>query len=659
MSALFFYGFLIVGLGGLYRVPAPAAAAVIGLRLALGAVTLVIGLFLLAVLFRLPITASALGLSVAAAAGCVLRVAAWHRRGAPRVAIAALGHPAIVLSGITVAAAAYHGGIDYLPLTHDEFSTWLGNPVRMFVHGGWAAAFDDLYLNGYLPGWHLLASLSWPWFGGINFGHAMAAMVLLHIAVLGLIFEGAVTMINRVDGVDGAMARLLAWLFLLLLLAAEAMGPLWSRTVLIEPPQIYTLSLFMMFVVMAERSPVSETALSGFAGMALAAAYIIKSAAILFLPGVMLIAAAKFMRPHGTAASRLWPAVRTMLLLGGPSFAVMAVWSRTELPPSCFYSPMATLTPDMFATALTRDPVGLAGRFAAEVGAYVGSYKLPVTIAAGLGLFAAVWRRQWRAPLALVIMGGMYLGALYWYHLTCFTPYHLENLNSVPRFTRVVLQVMHAAGLVLLLEAAVSVSADRPWSAGSLYARLSGLGNTGRAGVILVPMAVLFGWQIWQLDRSLTDMAVRNLQRVDPRVAEMRHAAQVIARHASSLPEQPLVVVLSQGGDSAVEDYGRFYALSRTPGSTKPRFRVFDEVSWKVGGGTPNAWMAGGDEDYLRRVFTKADVIWPTNVTPQLADIVGRWLGDQACAKRLLDHAIVRSSTGGSASRHRCIPKRE
>jgi len=657
MSALFFYAFLIVGLGGLYRIP--TAMAEIGLRVALGSASLIIGLLVLAVLFRMSITASALVLSVAAATGCALRLAAWRQRGMPHIPVEALGHPVIALTCAAVAVAAYHGGIEYLPLTHDEFSTWLANPVRIFAHGGWGAAYDDLHLKGYLPGWHLLASLSWSWAGGVDFGQTMAAMVVVHIAVLGLIFDCAVVMIGRIEGIGAGMARLLAWLFLLLLIAAQAMGPLWSRTVLIEPLQIYTLGLFMVIALMAERSPASEKTLDGFAGLALAAAYIIKSAAILFLPGILLIAAARASRPGETSAGRLWLFGQTVLLMGGPCFVIMAIWSRVEMPTSCFYSPLVTLTPDMITTALERDPVGLATRFIAEVGDYVGSYKFPVTAAAAFGFIAALLRGQWRVPLAFGVMCALYLGAIYWFHLTCFAIYHLENLNSIPRFTRVILQVMHVSGLILLLEAAVAIPANRPWSARALYTRLGRFGARARAAFVLVLALALFGWQIWQLDRSLTDMAVRNLQPVDPRVAEMKKAAKFIGRHASSLPEQPLVVVLSQGGDSAVEDYGRFYALGRTPGQTKPLFRVFDEVSWKIAGGAPNAWMAGGDENYLRRVFTKADVIWPTNVTPQLTDIVGRWLGDKACAPRLQDHAILRTQAGGDASGHRCIPKRE
>ena len=129
-------------------------------------------------------------------------------------------------------------------------------------------------------------------------------------------------------------------------------------------------------------------------------------------------------------------------------------------------SPFATLTAAALSDAFARDWADLGARFIAATGSYILGYKTPVLIIACVGLYFTCVQKRPAALIALVSFAAIYLVSLYWYHLSCFGEFYFTRLNSIERFTRVVLQPLHALGLLGFTLVALSlvqgrISSDR------------------------------------------------------------------------------------------------------------------------------------------------------------------------------------------------------
>ncbi|CAN0526836.1 unnamed protein product, partial [Laminaria digitata] len=279
------------------------------------------------------------------------------------------------------------------------------------------------------------------------------------------------------------------------------------------------------------------------------------------------------------------------------------------------------------------------------------SYKTPLTIAATLGMLTALTRRNFTVPLTLGLMGTAYLALLYWYHLTCFGPFYFENLNSIERFTRVLLRTLHGVGLVVLLDAALR-----------FLARYTGEQQRGRLipvrhviGVLVPIIVVLGAWQMNRVYRSVDIVTARTGQTIDFRVDEMRRAAALIDKlKGTSLPGSPILQVVSQGMDSAVIDYALFFALSRQRGDTKAGYQVAGSHSWSP---TPvNVWQRRANPEEVRKTLEKADIIWPTMLDPWLREIFADLIDDD-CLRALPAKALIRVIPATDEPRFACIDK--
>ena len=102
-------------------------------------------------------------------------------------------------------------------------------------------------------------------------------------------------------------------------------------------------------------------------------------------------------------------------------------------------------------------------------------------------------------------MGTAYLALLYWYHLSCFGPFYFENLNSIPRFTRVLLRTLHGVGLFMLLDAALRIMAQ---CAGNKQ-RLPRIPTNLVTGGLVLTIVVLGAWQMHRVHRSVDIVTAR------------------------------------------------------------------------------------------------------------------------------------------------------
>lgn len=493
--------------------------------------------------------------------------------------------------------------------------------------------------------------LPWQISGREDFGLSAAAPFVLHVTVIALIYDFVVFRLRQRIDMPPPMTALCGWAFILLFLAAEGMGLLWTYTLLIEQPQIYSYATVLILIFAAETCPQDRRPLYTAAGVILASAYLYKVAALIFVPAVIGLACLLLFERTKSILDRIWNGVLTGALLTGPILVAAASWSMVMQSDHC--SPF-TLSPDQLAQAASLDWRDLAMRFSSAVWDYVTSYKPVITAAAALGAAAAICTGKYRAALALAVLSATYILLLYTFHLTCFGSYYFENLNSIERFTRVPLQVFHALGLVMLFEAALSFAA-RKNRLESGHRPLPVRSSWITAG-LAIAVLVMMGWQGHQVDRSVVDMTARTYQPIDTRIAEARQAAKRIENlRGTALPGKPVLAILSQGQDSAVVSYALYFAMGYDNGRIEPRFTVSDTISWSPKPG--NHWQAKAGAAQVAKQLSRADIIWPITLDPWLRTALGPLVADPACLKSLPGQALIRDRDAGPAVRFRCIPK--
>lgn len=643
-----FYSAVAAGLGCLWPITLRSGMSTFGVRFALGYATMVIFVYVAHILFGVSLGVTVAGLAGFTMAGFVLLLCRQDNRDDWQERFC---HPAFLLMIFGATIIIVNGDIGYLPFTHDEFSHWLATPRLIHMSGSWAAVHDSLHLRFYTPGWQLTLLLPWQLSGKEDLGLSAAAPFVLHVTVIAFIYDFVLFQLRRRIKMSRFMSTLAAWAFVLLLLAAEGMGRLWTYTLLIEQPQIYSYTAVLLLIFAAEATGQDRKPLYAASGAILASAYLYKVAALIFVPAVIGLSCVMLFVWNKNISDRTRDSLLTAVLLAGPIMVITVSWSIVVDSNECSPLPRSA---DQLAHALSQDWKGLATRFGSAIWAYVIGYKLILTIAAGLGVVGSLFAGKYRATIVLILLTATYLILLYLYHLTCFGQYYFENLNSIERFTRVPLQMFHVLGLVMLFDVTLYFTARK------IGVALGGPNQKVRRrwiiGTLVVFVIVLAGWQGRQVNRSVVDMTTRTIQGIDSRIVEMRAAAgRIESLSGTTLPKKPILTIISQGRDNAVVSYARFFGIGYDEGRVDPKFTVFGEVSWSPEPG--NIWQTKASIDQVEHKLSQADIIWPIELDPWLMTVLGRLVPDVSCLNALPDKALVRQVDNGKFVRFKCIEK--
>ena len=195
-------------------------------------------------------------------------------------------HPAIILPVTAGILITLRGEIDYLPYTVDEFTNWLGGAKTIHLNGGYAAIRETIYLPGYTPGWRLALLLPWQIDGAMDPGRSAAAGFVLHAGLVAIMFDIVRWEAAERLQLSAAGATAGSWIAVLVFLAAQGTGTLWTYTLLIEQPQIYFYAGtgFLLFALRTDADTPSNTFL--YIGLALTGGYLVKTATVALLPAV-------------------------------------------------------------------------------------------------------------------------------------------------------------------------------------------------------------------------------------------------------------------------------------------------------------------------------------------------------------------------------------
>jgi len=651
MTGLLLYALVAAGLGQFLPRVTLAGTPFVGLRFFGGYVAFVLAFTVLHVALRVPLAASAWIIVVAAAAGALWAAARLVRAGEPVAPV--LLHPAPLLVLLGAGAIVANGGIGYLPYTSDEFSNWLGGSRHIFMAGGYDRVRDVIHLPGYTPGWRLALLFPWAVTGAIDEGDSAAAPFVAHVGLAGLVYDIIVWQLGRLRELPKFHVTLFAWGVLLVGLAAELAGLIWIRTLLIEQPQIYTLAATSLIIVLASIQGEARVSLAAHGGLVIACSYLLKAAAVAIAPSVavLVLAMAWTDAPRGASF-----ASRVLALAGlalGPLLVAMVTW-KLVAPATIAGMPSAldTLGREFLATALARDWRDLAQRYLATVWTYFAEYKTPLTVLSLLAVTIAAVRGRYAALLMCSGFFVVYALVLYWYHLAVFEDYYLKILNSIPRFTRVPIQVLHVVGFVVAVMELVDFLARGRFVGAVALAR-------GRIAAVTAAVGVagLIGFQGYQVLRSVEDVTTRAYQTTDPRIAEARKAVAIaVALAGRELPAKPALMLIAQGEDSEPLNYATYYARGVRPGDSSGIGISLGGVSWTAGE-PQNVWQQKTTVRVLRDQFLAADMIWPLTLDGWVTSILAEIVDDPACVATPLNYYFVRRAAKDGGRVFSCVAK--
>lgn len=549
-----------------------------------------------------------------AAIGLIL----WFRQGNRWLRTEFLTHPVLVLPVLLALLVGIRGGdVDYLPLAWDEYSNWLPWAKQYLKYGN---VVDSRIIAvvmglGYTPGWPLVLALQGLWRETFNEGGALMVFALMHMAVLGLAYDVMLGRLRR-TGYEIAFARLIAWAVILGLLAVEASWKLVPINLLIEEPQTYCLvaCVLLAFGWWDEAPPAWRVALP--IGLICAMGYVIKSAILTFAPSLFVLFAA-FLWLRGSSAPAGWKRLGGggsfygWAALATPLLATIAVWRL--LGPhfaDCLSQPNVAFAGAWARLGETERVLDLWHRYWAEVFQYLCDYKLIVTVGAALCLLvAAVMDRFTRVILAaFVLYWGIYFLSLYAYHLDCLGEYYFNNLNSIERFVRVPLRVLHVIGPVVLLHC----FADRLFS----------FGNNQKMLVAAAGVVVLLGtYQLTRMNASLHSVAGR--ADADPVLAEsvrtVRDAALAINKYRPGTDKT--VIFVDQGGQGFAPHIARYFGYGS--------LQAHPVSSW--GEKPANVWMQSVSQAELKQILLGASVVVPLRLDGWMTDLLKEMAVDSSC----------------------------
>ena len=579
---------LMAGLGGWLPFRTIGARAAVG-----GALTPLLMVTLNMVL-GLPVSTAVVVLGVMAAGGYIWR---WRRDGRPSLAL----HPLWVLPTLVGAVSQVKGGGNYLPYSWDEFSSWLYWAREAFLHDGVAGA-ESWRVMAYPQGLPLGMLAVQGWYDRFDEMRLLAVQIAWHCGLLALVWE---IVRERTARVTTLPAGIIAWVTILLLLAAEAGWTLVPQLLQAEKPQIYFLSTALLLLLAAglDQEDMGSAALG--AGLAVAGTYLIKTTAVAMLPPLIVVAAWMVWRHR-----RIKPAV--LLLL--PVALTWLAW-RLMVPPvaGCAAGPWSLFT----GHGLEETPAHLAARFVPAVSAYLSTFKPAVSGLAAIGLGLGLRDRGMRLTVvAFLLYAVLYMAGLYFMYLMCMLGYEGQILASLQRYVRLPLRIAHLLGLSILVLQAIPLVPTF-------------LRGPARWGTPIV-VAVLTLWQVHAISRSLDNVHDRRLE--DEWRNDVRATHAGAARLRDLLPPSetpPLVVIVAQGSQGGERIMARYGELSDLRGGPMRHWRT--GINFSRGPTATNEWMRAGDETEALAELAAADVLWLVHLDDWATGLLRRLPLESGC----------------------------
>jgi hypothetical protein len=426
---------------------------------------------------------------------------------------------------------------------------------------------------------------------------------------------------------------LFAWLFVLFVMTAQATGPIWSGDLLIEPTQEIGYTAIFLFILLIFTQNLPLRYVLAALAIILVGQFLFKVTVYSVVPAVAL---ALFLRPFLVRADGIETTtnIREKLIFG--SLMVLSIivpltiagiaWRWTSPSLQSLSSPLSLLAPQEFARLLTPAAADLAKRFSAGVWIYITSYKVPLTIISLVGIvYGLTTRRFFTTALAIIAFFATYLIALYWFHLAGLGEYYFAYLNSIERFTRVPIRVLHLMGLLVL---AFWVADALQWPRFAWLRRQA----YGRPGFVLaVGGMILLGiWNVFAVYRTAVDLKTRQYQTLEMNHINMpKYAAQIRNLAGTVLPPIPKIALIDQQWTLDSLIIAHYHAIHTEFGVRPFDFIMVQKFLWEAPPGLPDGELSAEELDTLGTV----DLLLPIVIDKRLEAALAARISDPACAQ--------------------------
>jgi hypothetical protein len=435
-----------------------------------------------------------------------------------------------------------------------------------------------------------------------------------------------------------AQTGLAGYLIILFLLAAETSWRLVPTLVLTEMPLFYSLIGVAMLVGLYPFTGNRSVALSVLLGIALGCHYAIKVQGIAAVPTAAAIAYF-----FNSGSFRLRAVSRNMLhatIVAAPAVFVALSWSALGPQSAKCVTNLSELFSFEQGWSGVEPALTLIFDIVATAGAYLSTYKVPVSVVAATGIAIAIFVPRLRLVGGFVILYfAVYLAALFWVYFSCPDSFN-TYLSSILRYLQLPVRLLHTAGAVVLALSAIYFVASR-WPAL--------LGRTGmiRAAVSVVLLAGAY--QIHMVRASMrmindppleaamkhfmaqTPVDVENIMKL---MSERRIERPRVAMAYIFWEDLPLLVARHAFLPDRQNDLNDDGGLSR---ASLENFR-FERSDTRIG-------------VLLDRIFTadgsvRPDVIWSMQNIDQMSEVIAGLVDDPKCISAPAGFFVVRKNSG-------------
>ena len=563
-------------------------------------------------------------------------------------------HPIFILPLLALAVALTINDLTYLPYPGDETGSWLRYARQVYLADAYWSDKLIYHHGAYTTGWPMMIAFANIFDSQYVDRNGIVFLFLMHVGVLGFTFDLTRFVALRSGVSENKTANLIAWLLVLVLLAVEASWILFPTFQLIEKPLLYAYLAGLLLVLASQYCEFDRTRLAAFLGLVFAAGYLIKVAFLLFaviLGVVWLIFYWRTFREQNQITGFLsWALIKKgagwAVLMLMPMIIIAATWSKFRVGAECFAAPWEYLTnPSQLFSDYSRR---VAGVITDAMISYGGQYKVPLTLAGGAVLAAALtWNRMRWFVVIIGILAMIYMLAAHMAYYTCHSPFGETGLQSFQRYLRPNLRFVHFFGIII-----------------AVYFIIEKFGNSGFAKNILksslmtdgmaLGVIILLGFQAYKIHRSFIDIDTRQFQDeyVRSSIVNIKSESEALMAliRARNL-NNPKVSIIAQGQYAVETNLAQYFGIKSHRGGEYFNYTPVRPFSW--GEKKTNSFMKETTPAKLIAWWMNFDIIWPIKSDPWIKAVLANLVQSQNCLNNLEQFFLFNSNNGKLT----CIPK--
>ena len=606
----------VIGIGALIPLSKELGFPVIGLRFVLGFLTLPAIFFLLHVGLKIELIVSCYFVAGLALIGLITEFwKTWNRLSYKQAWL----HPIIIFPIIILVLIQNNGGVGYIPYSGDEFSAWLTIPKQTFALGEYNTVKMRTSVPDYAPSW-FMSLVFVPLLLGENFNEGMIGLapLVFHIGLLCLVFDLIRKFSETSTNLSPQISTLISWAFILLFMVVESSGHVIPKNLLIEQPQIYSY-LVVFFLFIASTFPwVSRISVYKLIGVIIALSFFLKAAAILFIPVILFaIIFLPTFKPKKSLIFTSRNKLSHLIYLGFVFFCPFVICylllqELTIAEKTVSGRPFMYLSSKFIQQLFVIDILKITEDLILAIWDYLSTYKVLLTIFSVSILFISYTQRSRRDVIFLLgLFFVVYCLALYWVHLTVF----IGGPAGVPRYMRVVIQVVHSSSLFLfglfmidLLDSAYFKKSIRFFKSEVQITSL----------VLIIFVATL--WEIAKGREHLIDISERLYQPLPPYTLEIKKEAEYLAELIDLKGSKKVnILLINHPNQRDIHKYAWYHLVSKKFSQGLPNAKLTKFEKW------PNH---PSDQEKRHRwrdrffeIIKTIDVIWPVETIDSSGEI--------------------------------------